>query len=134
MKEYIKGLHHIGIPTQNMDETIKFYSSFGAEIIFGKEDTYEGKPIRVVLMKFIDVVLELYEREQTVGITGAIDHIAFSVRNIDEMYKIAREKKYNFMEDCMNSVQTSTYWPHSTRWFIVYGVNGEKIEFCSEIL
>lgn len=134
MKEYIKGLHHIGIPTQDMDETIKFYLSFGADIIFKKEDTYEGKPIRVVLMKFFDVILELYERKETACITGAIEHLAFSVKNIDKMYKIAKEKEYNFMSDCINNVQMSTYWPNPTQWFIVYGVNGEKIEFCQEIV
>lgn len=133
MKEYIKGLHHIGIPTRNMDDTIKFYSSFGAKIVFEKEDTFEGKPIRVVLIKFLDVILELYEREHTANMTGAIEHLAFSVNDIDQMYKIAKEKQYNFMEDCKDSIQVSTYWPNTARWFIVYGVNGEKIEFCQEM-
>ncbi|MGE5495968.1 MAG: VOC family protein [Burkholderiales bacterium] len=133
MKKYIKGLHHIGIPTSNMADTVKFYASFGAAVMFEKEDVCEGKPIRVVLMKMLDVVFEFYERDNTAGISGAIDHIAFCVDNIDEMYRIAKENNYSFMQDCAESVQVSTYWPHSAKWFIVYGINGEKIEFSQEL-
>ncbi len=133
MKERIEGLHHIGIPTKNMEATVDFYSSFGGEVIFEKEDTHEGKPIQVVLMKFMDTVFEFYEREQTTSNTGAIEHLAFSVNDIDGLYKIAKNIGYDFMQECVDRVQMSTYWPNSLRWFIVYGANGEKIEFCQSI-
>jgi len=132
MKEYIMGLHHVGIPTNKMDETIKFYSQFGAKIIFEKEDSFEGKPIRVVLIDFAGTVLEFYERDQIAGKAGALEHIAFSAVNIEKLYALAKENGCSFMEDCANEVQSSSYWPKPVKWFIVYGVNGEKIEFSEE--
>lgn len=129
----IDGLHHIGIPTADIDATIGFYSNFGAEIIFEKVDSFEENPIRVVLMAFANVVLELYERSQTALIAGAMDHLAFKVQDIDGLYRIAKEKGLKLMQDCSEEIQVSTYWPDSTRWFIIYGINNEKIEFCESM-
>jgi catechol 2,3-dioxygenase-like lactoylglutathione lyase family enzyme len=134
MKSYIHGLHHVGIPTKNIEKTIKFYKSFGAVIAFEKMDEDNGQPIRVVLMKFCNIFIELYERLEIPELTGAIDHLAFEVENIDTLFEIARKQGYTFMEDCKDGVQLSTYWPKGTRWFIVIGVNGEKIEFCQEVV
>ncbi len=133
MKNYIHGLHHIGMPTTCIEKTVDFYKSFGAEIVFEKMDEDNGKPIRVILMKFCNILMELYERMETVGISGTIDHLAFEVEDIDTLFEIVREQGYTLMEDCKGSVQLSTYWPKGTRWFIVIGVNSEKIEFCQEM-
>ncbi|MDD3212591.1 MAG: VOC family protein [Eubacteriales bacterium] len=132
MKELIRGLHHIGLPTSCMDETIAFYQSFGATVKFQKTDVYEGKPIRVTLLQWLDVVVECYERSETAQAPGAFDHLAFQTQNIEEMYRVCKEKGYNFMEDCASQLGESSYWPTNTRWFILIGPNGEKIEFCQE--
>ncbi len=34
------------------------------------------------------------------------------------------------MEECRDEPGASNYWPKALRWFIVYGPNEEKIEFC----
>lgn len=133
MKEYIKQLHHIGIPTTKMDETISFYCSLGASIIYEKVDEEEGEPIRVTLFKLCNVVIECYERRQTAKVAGAIEHIAFEVTDIEKMYRVAKEKGYRFMDDCKNEIQKTSYWPGDTRWFIIYGPNEEKIEFSQNV-
>lgn len=134
MKRYIHGLHHIGIPTIYIEKTADFYKSFGAEIVFEKMDEDNGKPIRVILVKFCNILLELYERLETAGTSGAIDHLAFEVEDIETLYEIARKQGYTFMEDCKDHVQLSSYWPNGARWFIVIGANNEKIEFCQEMV
>ena len=132
MQERIRGLHHVGLPTDCMDETIAFYQSFGAKIIFEKMDEDGGRPIRVTLLDFAGLVVECYERTETPKNTGAIEHLAFRVEGVEELYRICKEKGYEMMADCAESIGISTYWPKNARWFIVYGPNREKIEFCQE--
>lgn len=130
MKKFVKGLHHAGIPVKDMDATIKFYESLGASVYFSKEDEEEGEPIRVVIFQFGGIYIETYERKETAGKEGAVDHLAFQVSNIDEIYQRAKEKGYRLLEDCSAEIQPTTYWPGRTRWFIIIGPNGEKLEFC----
>ena len=132
MREHVKCLHHVGIPTRDMDATIRFYTDLGAEIYFQKMDQEAGEPIRVVIFDFYGIKVEAYERRVTAGQPGAIDHIAFQVTGIEELYRKVRESGYTLMKDCAGNVQPTTYWPQDIRWFIVIGPNGEKVEF-SEI-
>ena len=83
MREHVKCLHHVGIPTRDMDATIRFYTDLGAEIYFQKMDQEAGEPIRVVIFDFYGMKVEAYERRVTAGQPGAIDHIAFQVTGIE---------------------------------------------------
>ncbi len=132
MREHIKGLHHIGIPTRDMEATVKFYTNLGAEIYFDKIDQEDGQPVRVVIFDFYGIKIEAYERKNASGQPGAIDHIAFEAADIITLYQKAKESGCVMMEDCAEHVQPTTYWPQDIRWFIVVGPNGEKVEF-SEI-
>lgn len=132
MREHVKSLHHIGIPTRDMEATVKFYTDLGAEIYFDKMDQEAGAPIRVVIFDFCGIKIEAYERKATAAQPGAIDHIAFEVADIEALYRKARDGGYRIFEDCAGGVQPTTYWPQDIRWFIVIGPNGEKVEF-SEI-
>ncbi len=129
---FIEGLHHIGMPTTDMDVTLRFYTDFGGKVIFEKEDVDNGEPIRICLIDFFGTVIECYERTVTPKCVGAVDHVAFKIHDIDTMYSICKENGYRFMEDCAKTVGSSSYWPKAVRWFIVYGPNEEKIEFCME--
>ncbi len=126
MIKYLKGIHHVGLPTNNMDGTIEFYKKLGGSIVFEKMDEEAGKPIRVVHIKLADLKIEVYERDEIAGVAGAFDHIAFQVNDIEAAFEFAKNLGLKFME---NEINVSTYWPDGARWFIVYGVNGEKLEF-----
>lgn len=52
MREHVKCLHHVGIPTRDMDATVRFYTDLGAEVYFQKLDQEAGEPIRVVIFDF----------------------------------------------------------------------------------
>lgn len=73
-KLHIKGIQHIGIPTQKYQETLDFYRSLGFEII--NQENYQGH--RVAFLRIHNVMLEVYESETTADATGSIDHIALS--------------------------------------------------------
>lgn len=132
-KMHIAGLHHVGFPTTDMQATVEFYEAFGGKVVFEKMDEDAGKPIQVKIIDFHGTLIECYERSATEKRVGAIDHLAFRAENLDEMYAICKEKGYRFMEDCAESIGRSSYWPKPLKWFIVYGANEEKIEFCQEI-
>ncbi len=132
LKGFVEGLHHVGIPTCDMAGTVRFYTDLGGEIIFEKDDVDEGRPIQVKLFRFHGMLIECYERATTAGVAGAVDHLAFQVHDIERMYALCKEKGYRLMEDCAEQIGYSTYWPRGAQWFIVYGPNGEKIEFCRE--
>lgn len=127
MKECLKGLHHIGLPTSNMKGTIDFYTKLGGEIVFDKMDEFEGRPIRVVHIMLASLKIEVYERSVLAGVKGAIDHIAFEVNDIEAAFRRAKELGLTFFEE---KIAHSTYWPGNARWFIVIGCNGEWVEFC----
>jgi lactoylglutathione lyase len=127
--KYVKGIHHIGIPVLSMEKTKKFYLGLGASIDHEQTDEFEGRPIKVTVFVLYGVKVETYERPETAGKEGAIDHVAFEVADIDELYKEVKEAGYKLMNDCRDEVQTTSYWPATTRWFIIIGPDGEKLEF-----
>lgn len=126
MKEFLCGVHHIGLPTNNMDETIAFYQKLGAQTVFEKTVQEAGKPIRVVHLRLADLLIEAYERDEISGVAGAVDHVAIQVNDIDAVYKRVKEMGLTLMVD---EIGISEYWPNPTRWFFVIGCNGERIEF-----
>ena len=71
--ENFKGLQHIGIPTNDMDKTVEFYKKIGFEVA---HETKDGD-VRVVFLKFRDLILETYENKEAALCDGAVDHIAF---------------------------------------------------------
>lgn len=83
-KLHIKGIQHIGIPTQKYQETLDFYRSLGFEII--NQENYQGH--RVAFLRIHNVMLEVYESETTADATGSIDHIALSVEKVDQLFPV----------------------------------------------
>ena len=54
-KLHIKGIQHIGIPTQKYQETLDFYRSLGFDII--NQENYQGH--RVAFLRIHNVMLEV---------------------------------------------------------------------------
>ena len=126
MKQFVKGFHHFGLPTADMDATIAFYSKLGADIVFETVVTEAGKPCRVVHLQVNNLYVEAYERDPIAGATGAIDHLAVATDDIEGAFSEAKRLGLPFVKE---EIGVSNYWPGTARWFHLVGPSGEHIEF-----
>ena len=129
----IKGLHHIGIYTRSVDESLTFY----AEVLAFKKqwrgivDHPTGK-LDVAIITRGGCVIELVRPADPSIITpkaGPIQHVALKVSNIEELVeKLERSGielhplKIEFLPTLLNGV----------KHVFLYGPSGERIELAEE--
>ena len=121
-KNYATGLQHIGIPTSDMEATITFYEKLGFETAY--ETINQGD--RVVFLKLDHLVIEAYESSDIKMTTGAIDHIAIDVKDIEAVWNCINGSDLNSTEDTIHFLP---FWENGVRYFTIEGPNHEKIEF-----
>ena len=124
MKNYATGIQHIGIPTNNIAETILFYSKLGFETALETVNEEAGE--KVAFLKLKNLVVETYENKAAVMKTGAINHVAVNVNNIEEVYEFINQNKMNNTQDVIHFLP---FWENGVRFFTIEGPNKEKIEF-----
>ena len=122
MKERIKGMQHIGLPTNDMKATIAFYESLGFEIATRHINNGED----VVFLTLGNICIETYENGKAVGYDGAIDHICLDVDDIEKTWEEAKAMGLNIIDSEINYL---AFWANGVRFFNVLGPNGEKVEF-----
>ena len=122
LKEQINGLQHIGVPNKNMEETIAFYEKLGFETAF--ETVNDGD--RVVFLKFASLVIETYESKDADMKSGAVDHIALDVKDIEKPYELINQEGLNTTKDTIHFLP---FWENGVKFFTIEGPNKEKIEF-----
>ncbi len=119
-KAIATGLQHIGIPTNDIEETIRYYSALGFEV--AHRTTCNGDP--VAFLKLGDLMIETYQNNQAAGRAGAVDHFAINVTDIKEARRIADGMGLNVIEEGVLA-----FWTNGVQYFTVLGPNSEKIEF-----
>lgn len=124
----IKGLAHIGIPTQQLEKSVEFYKKLGFLPI---HRCGEGEKDTVVLMQCADVTIELYEEAQGETRAGAIHHIAFQVEDIHAAYQWVVAQ--GFQVAAPGIVTLPWFSQFGSAYFMIYGMNGEWIE-CNQTL
>ena len=122
LKEQINGLQHIGVPTPNMEATIAFYEKLGFEIAF--ETVNDGD--RVVFLKSGSLVIETYESKDAAMKSGAIDHIALDVKDIEKTYELINQEGLNSTQDTIHFLP---FWKNGVKFFTIEGPNKENVEF-----
>jgi catechol 2,3-dioxygenase-like lactoylglutathione lyase family enzyme len=122
MKERIKGMQHIGLPTNDMKATIAFYESLGFEIATRHINNGED----VVFLTLGNICIETYENGKAVGYDGAIDHICLDVDDIEKTLEEAKAMGLNIIDSEINYL---AFWANGVRFFNVLGPNKEKVEF-----
>jgi len=122
VKEFVRGLQHIGIPTKAFYATIAFYGSLGFAVIH--ENRHAGG--RVAFLRLNDLVIETYEEKQTAMRAGAIDHIALDVSDIEATYASVVRLGHPALE---GGVQTLPFFERGVSFFTIEGPNNEKVEF-----
>jgi catechol 2,3-dioxygenase-like lactoylglutathione lyase family enzyme len=122
MKERIKGMQHIGLPTNDMKATIAFYESLGFEIATRHINNGDD----VVFLTLGNICIETYENGKAVGYDGAIDHICLDVDDIEKTWEEAKAMGLNIIDSEINYL---AFWANGVRFFNVLGPNKEKVEF-----
>lgn len=123
-KTYTTGVQHVGIPTNNIEETIAFYEKLGFEKVF--ETVNKAANEKVAFLKHGTLVMETYENRAAVLKAGAIDHVALDVKDIEEVYQYINEQGLNTTKDTIHFLP---FWENGVRFFTIEGPNKEKIEF-----
>ena len=121
---FASGLQHVGLPTNDMGQTIAFYEGLGFENVYKTVNEAAGE--RVAFLRLGNLTMEAYENKQAVMASGAIDHIAIDVKDIEGCYGAARQQGYEIVS---NGIEALPFWGNGVRFFIILGPNKERIEF-----
>lgn len=124
LREQLNGVQHIGIPTNDIENTIEFYQKLGFEIAF--QTVNEEANEKVVFLKLHTLVIETYENKAAVMQSGAIDHIAIDVKDIEKVYAMINQAGLNSTQD---TVHFLSFWENGVKFFTIEGPNKEKVEF-----
>ena len=116
LKTYTTGIQHIGIPTNDIEKTIAFYQKLGFEIALQTVNEEADETL----------VIETYENKAAKMESGAIDHVAINVKDIEEVYRYIEAEKMNTTKDTIHFLP---FWDNGVRFFTIEGPNKEKVEF-----
>lgn len=114
------GLQHIGVPTNDIEATIRFYTALGFTVVHRANNKGE----LVAFMKMGDLMIETYQNGRAVGTAGAVDHIAINVTDVVEARRIADDMKLEVIEEGQ-----LPFWDNGVKYFTILGPNREKLEF-----
>ena len=104
LREQLNGIQHVGIPTNDIEATIEFYGKLGLN----------------------NLVIETYENKAAKMESGAIDHVAIDVKDIEKVYELINQADLNTTRDIIHFLP---FWENGVRFFTIEGPNKEKIEF-----
>lgn len=128
IKTKITGIQHVGIPTSNMEQSMQFYQSLGFEPVHQTVNPNNGDA--VVFLQLGNLVMEVYESNEVAGKTGAIDHIALDVTDIESLFDQIKAAYHQLLDE---QVQSLPFWEHGVKFFTILGPNAEKVEFCEKL-
>jgi catechol 2,3-dioxygenase-like lactoylglutathione lyase family enzyme len=114
------GLQHIGLPTDDMEKTIRFYEALGFEVAYRTNNKGE----EVAFLQLGDLTIETYQNFRAAGLDGAWDHVAINVTDVDQARKLADGLGLDVIE-----AGELPFWDNGVKYFTVLGPNHEKVEF-----
>jgi lactoylglutathione lyase len=123
------GLQHIGLPVTNIDHSREFYQQFGFQEVMAKEFSFGSGLAQVSMMERAGVILELYQLPgaERAAKGGPVDHIAFSVDDIDQAFAELKAAGMEIIEE--NAPMRLEFWERGCKFFTIRGPDGEKLEF-----
>ncbi len=126
------GIQHLGIPVTNLEISASFYQDLGFERVMSAKVPEGDDAIQVAMMKHDNAIIELYqltgvEREALRSRSdGHIDHIAFSVNDIDKAFEELTSAGFETIEEKPVFLD---FWENGCKYFSIRGPDGEKLEF-----
>ena len=124
LQDMVTGTQHIGIPTDDIEKTIAFYTGLGFEIALRTVNQAANEQVAFLRLK--NLTVETYETHCASNKAGAIDHIALDVPDVDAVFQAISAGGYTLLD---KEVQFLPFWENGVRFFTIEGPNKEKIEF-----
>lgn len=126
----IRKMEHVAIMVRDMDQSIRFYSN-----IFGFNVRLRGsKPDREMTFLYLesqpDMEIELIQEktaEVEYGETGIVNHLAFTVENIEETIQFLKEKEIVFTSDEVKPTL------EGGRMILFHGPNQELLQLVEKV-
>ena len=128
----ITKIQHIGIPVTNLLASINFYQQLGFESVMESSFDYNGGKGKVAMMQSGDIIIELYQMpdaelpEIKARGNGHVDHVAFDVDDIDDVFKQLSEAGFTVLESAPVFLP---FWKNGCKYFNILGPDGERLEF-----
>lgn len=122
--DFALGLQHVGLPTNDLKATIAFYEGLGFETVYQVRNEAAGEDVAFLRLK--NLTIEAYENGQAAMQSGAIDHLAIDVSDVEAAYRLAQEQGYQIVS---NGVEFLPFWQNGVKFFILLGPNQERVEF-----
>lgn len=126
LNDYATGIQHVGIPTNDIAQTVEFYESLGFTLAHVANN--QGEEVR--FLQLGNLMVEAYQNGQAVLASGAIEHIAIDVTNIDALFEEVKAAGYTMLDQQVNGLP---FWERGVRFFTILGPNKEKVEFCQKL-
>ena len=126
LTDFVTGYDHVGIPTNDMEATTKFYETIGFKL--AHENTNNGGKVR--FFQYGDIIIETYEVfGKAAMVRGAIDHIALRVTDIEKCYEEAKAAGLDVFEGpCF-----LPFWENGIKYICIMGPNNEVVEFLQKM-
>jgi catechol 2,3-dioxygenase-like lactoylglutathione lyase family enzyme len=128
----ITSIQHIGVPVTNMGVSEAFYGRLGFANVMQAGFGREGVRGTCVMMQRDSMIIELYQlpepelSEIRTRKNGHVDHIAFDVPDIDEVFATVTQAGFNIIEPEPVFLQ---FWAKGCKYFNITGPDGERLEF-----
>ena len=108
----VTGIQHLGIPTNDIEKTIAFYESLGFEIAYQTVNEATGE--RVAFLSLKNIMIETYQNNCAAGKSGAIDHVALDVSDIEAAFNIIKKGEYTILD---KDIRFLPFWEKGVRFF-----------------
>ncbi len=119
-RDIATGLQHIGLPTNDIEGTIRFYEALGFEVAYRTDNRGEA----VAFLRLGDLTIETYQNFRAAGTSGAWDHVAVNVTDVDQARRLADALGLDVIEE-----GELPFWDNGVKYFTILGPNREKVEF-----
>lgn len=70
--------------------------------------------------------MEVYQNGEATMCSGAIDHIAIDVADVEAVYTLVEKLGYPVVSQ---GIESLPFWDRGVRYFIILGPNKERVEF-----
>lgn len=102
--QWTTGIQHIGIPTSDIETTIRFYEGLGFQTMHTNQ--VPANQAKVAFLQLGNLMIETYA-EGGNGIEGAINHFALNCTDIQAAYAWICEQGYKVLS---NGIEELPFW------------------------